>query len=111
MLTRIQENIITELMNDNSSIVNDMNLWIEICNHQAAVRAHSIINYCNSLFLETVYEATNTAVDYIQERLVYLMNGILEYRSQYTPGTVCYNLFNSLFDKTAEAFNEFTETY
>lgn len=110
MIIRKQENIITDLIIDNGLIVNDMNNWLEEHNPCALARANSIVNYCHILFMETVYDATNTNKHYIQNRLVDLLSGIANYRKQYGVGTSCYILFNSLFDKTAETFNDFMKT-
>lgn len=110
MLTQNQENIITDLIIDNSLIVNDMNNWLEYHDPHAFILANSIVNYCHSLFIETVYDSTNTDKHYIQNRLVDLLSGIAECRRQYGIGTSCYTLFNSLFDKTAETFNDFMKT-
>lgn len=110
MLTQNQENIIADLVIDNGLIVNDMNNWLEYHDQHALILANSIVNYCHSLFIETVYDATNTDKHYIQNRLVYLLGVIAEYRREYSVGTSCYALFNSLFDKTAETFNDFMKT-
>jgi len=110
MLTQIQENIITDLIIDNGLIFNEVKSWLLNHNTRAYVRADSVIKYCHTLFMETVYDATNTNTDYIQNRLVDLLSGLAKYRRQYGVGTNCYKLFNSLFDKTAEAFNDFNNT-
>lgn len=110
MLTQNQENIITDLVIDNGLIINDMKNWLESHNPRALIRANSVVKYCHSLFMETVYDSTNTNEHYIQNRLVDLLSGIAEYRRKYGTGTSCYILFNSLFDKTAETFNDFMKT-
>jgi hypothetical protein len=113
MLTQIQENIITNLVKDNKLIVdrftiNGMRVRFDSGNIQA--RLDSIVNYCLTLYIETVYNETNTNRDYIQNRLVNLLVGIIRYRNDYNNGTSIYVLFNSLFDKTLETLNDFNET-
>lgn len=110
MLTQNQENIITDLVIDNGLIVNDMRNWLEYHNPHTLVLANLIVKYCHTLFMETVYDATNTDEEYVQNRLVNLLSVIAEYRKKYGVDTSCYILFNSLFDKTAETFNDFMKT-
>jgi len=110
MLTQNQKDIITDLVIDNGLIFNEMKIWMAIHNPRAFERAQSVIMYCHALFMETVYDMTNDDTDYIEMRLTELLATIAKYRMKYGVGTRCYTVFNSLFDKTVEAFSEFNET-
>ena len=110
MLTEIQKDILTDLIIDNGLIYEKAKSVLSRTNLRAFERLQSVINYCHSLFIECVYNATNDNADYIENRLVDLLAGVARYRHSYEVGTNTCKVFNSLFDKIAETFTDFRNT-
>lgn len=65
-------------------------------------RVNSVMTYTHNLFVD--YNANKVNGDFVETKLVNLMNVLLNYRNSYTPGLYGYRLFNSMYDVVKTCF-------